>query len=39
MTGTVMAHKDRLALEHFAAEGMPMVCSDVHRTEGAAVRH
>ena len=39
LTGTIMAHKDRLALEHFAAEGMPRVCSDVQRTEGAAVGH
>ena len=39
LAGTIMAHKDRLALEHFAAKGMPRVRSDVHRTEGAAVRH
>jgi dihydrolipoamide dehydrogenase len=32
---TIMAHKDRLALEHFAVKGMPRVRSDVHRTKGA----
>ena len=32
LTGTIMAHKNRLALEHFAAEGVPRVRSDVHRT-------
>ena len=29
LAGTIVAHKDRLALEHFAAESMPRVCSDV----------
>ena len=34
-----MAHKDRLALDHLAAEGMPRMCRDVNGAEGAMARH
>jgi hypothetical protein len=38
LTGTIMAHKDRLALEHFAAVGMPRVRCDVHGGSSQALK-